>query len=129
MGWGRAASRESAPNELWPSAVGAAMRWWVVLLVVVLVLAVLTFFSAFAASSCGFSACDFGAFVAAQNTFYLGALALLIGALVGIYLARAHGKAAIAAPVISLMLVVILFGATYAAARAALDLPLTGGRL
>jgi len=88
-----------------------------------------TFLSAFSGDSCGPGLCDFDAFWATCNTFYIGSLVLLGASLVGVIALRRRGRLAILPSALGIALVLTLLVATYAAGRAAFQLPFYGNRI
>jgi uncharacterized membrane protein HdeD (DUF308 family) len=74
------------------------------------------------------SSCDYSAFSTAIYPFNVGAVIVLVGAAFGIFFLRRHGSAASWPPMIGTILLAAQLITTYAASRAALNLPLFGGR-
>ncbi|WP_431807662.1 hypothetical protein [Microbacterium paraoxydans] len=89
----------------------------------------ITFTSTLSVASCTETSCDYSAFSAAIDTFYLGALVLLAATVVAMILLRQHPRARAWAPMTGTVLLLVLLAATYVAGRAALTLPLFGNRL
>ncbi|MEW2462235.1 hypothetical protein [Microbacterium sp. K41] len=88
-----------------------------------------TFTSTLSIASCTATSCDYTAFSAAIDTFYVGALVLLAATVVAMLLLGQHPRARSWAPMIGTVLLLLLLAATYVAGRAALTLPLFGNRL
>lgn len=86
-----------------------------------------TFLSALSIASCTATSCDYAAFAASMNSFYIGSVVLLALAGAAIVLLR-HRPAVVLAPIIGIVLLILLLALTYVAGRAALTLPLFGGR-
>lgn len=105
-----------------------AFLMWIVQLFLTFLGAAHTFMSALSVASCGEGDCDYSAFAAALNTFYIGAVVLLVASGVAILLLR-HNRFVILAPFLGIVLMITLLVITYVAGRGALTLPLFGNRL
>jgi hypothetical protein len=118
-------------DDLRKSYVTHALGLWALQVVLTAFGLMSTFLSAFSGDSCGPGPglCDFDAFWAACNTFYIGSLVLLALAVVGLFVLRSRGRLALLPPVIGAVAVLALLVATYIAERAAFQLPLYGGRI
>jgi hypothetical protein len=113
-------------DRWWP----ARATGWLFLQLLLTVFAVIqTIFSTLSVASCTPTSCDYSAFSTALNTLYIGAVALLFASVVAVAFLRRHGRAVIWSPIVSSVLLVLLFAVTYIAGRGALALPLFGNRL
>lgn len=86
------------------------------------------FLSVLSIASCTETSCDYAAFDTFNKIFAIGVIVLLIGAAVGIRLLRHRPSVAIWVPVLAILLTATLLVVTYSLSRAALNLPLFGGR-
>ena len=113
------------------SYAGVALGLWAVQAVLTAFGYLNTFLSAFDGDSCGPTPglCDYDSFWAACNTFYVGSLVLLGLSAVGLFVLHRRGRLAVLPPVAGLGAVLLLLVATYAAERAAVQLPFYGNRV
>jgi hypothetical protein len=87
------------------------------------------FFSQLSVASCTPTSCDYDVYSLAINTFYAGAVSLLVAAAIMIFPLRHRGRLPVLSPTVGIFLLAALLITTYAISRAALDLPLFGNRL
>lgn len=111
------------------SYVASALGCWALQLGLTMFGWLQTALFAFDGDSCGPGLCDFDAFWVACDTFYVGSLVLLAASLVGVFALRRRGRLAILPSVLGVALVLTLLVATYAAGRAAFQLPFYGNRI
>ena len=111
------------------SYVMPALGVWVLQLALTVFGVMQTFLEAFDGDSCGPGLCDYDAFWVACNTYYVGALVLLAASPIGIVALRRRGRLALPPPILGAVMVVVLLVATYAAERAAFQLPFSGNRI
>jgi hypothetical protein len=109
--------------------VATAVGVWCCQLILTAVSLVWMFFSQLSVASCSPTSCDYEVYSLAINTFYTGAVSLLVAAAIMIFPLRRRGRLPILSPTLGILLLVVLLITTYAISRAALDLPLFGNRL
>ena len=112
-----------------PSRVGAAGWLWLTQLLLAVFCFAHMFLSRLSIASCTATSCDYALYAASMNTFNVGTICLLVASTIGIYALRRRGWAAVASPILGIILTIALVAATYAWSRAALELPLFGNRL
>ncbi|WP_314650547.1 hypothetical protein [uncultured Microbacterium sp.] len=78
-------------------------------------------------ASCTDTSCDYDAYALALRVFFIGAIGLMLFSGVASFVLR--GRAAALAPIVASASMLVFLAVTYAMSRAALDLPLFGGRV